>query len=326
MMPRVRDLPPPRVAVVGAGDIGRGWAALASAAGWTVSLYDPSTAAIAEAEGEIRHRVARLRRLTRRGAPTDTPAGEVREGRSLLHAVGDADWIIEAAPEELGLKQRLLEQIEQVARRSAVITSSASGLHASALSARLRAPERLLVAHPLNPVDLLPVVEVVPGPATAPECVEDVRTWLLRLGRVPIVLRREVPGNAIGRIAAAVWRECIQLVLDDVVDVADLDRLVALGPALGWASGGPHLTYHLGAGEEGLPVFLGNLIGTFEQWWAGLATWDRLSGEEQARLVRLVEQAYGHAGEGRVAELRAARDARLLRLLDAAGDDDPVRA
>jgi 3-hydroxyacyl-CoA dehydrogenase len=227
--------------------------------------------------------------------------------------VADADWIIEAAPEDLALKQRLLEQLEQVARRAAIVTSSTSGLHASDLVARLRRPERFLVAHPLNPVELIPVIELVPGPRTDPLCVEDVRAWLQRLDRAPVVLHREVPGNAVGRIAAAVWRECIDLVLEDVIDVEDVDRLVALGPSLGWAAAGPHLTYHLGAGEHGVGVFLANLLKTFEDWWAHLATWDRLEPEQQARLVRAIERAYGD----RVAELRAARDERLGRLLAA---------
>ncbi|HEU4697616.1 MAG TPA: 3-hydroxyacyl-CoA dehydrogenase NAD-binding domain-containing protein [Gemmatimonadales bacterium] len=304
----------PRVAVVGAGDVGRGWAALALAAGWPVALYDAHADATLDAAEEIGRRVAALERRGHAvpGATAALPE-RLRVGRSLLQAVTDADWIIEAAPEELHLKQRLLEQIEQVARRAAIVTSSSSGLHASDLVARLRRPERVLVAHPLNPVELLPVIEVVPGPATDPHCVEDVRAWLLRLDRVPIVLKKEIAGNAVGRIAAAVWRESIHLVLEGVIDVEDMDRLVALGPSLGWAAAGPHLTYHVGAGGHGVEVFLANLLRTFESWWADLATWDRLEPEAQAALVRAIERAYG----ARIDGLRAERDARLARLLDA---------
>jgi 3-hydroxyacyl-CoA dehydrogenase len=305
---------PPRVAVVGAGDIGRGWAALARSAGWPVSLYDSAADAATDAAEEVLRRVELLVRLGRAAATAGPDPDGLRLGRSLLHAVTDADWIIEAAPEELALKQRLLEQIEQVARRGAVITSSASGLHASALAARLRRPDRLLVAHPLNPVELIPVIELVPGPATDPLAVDDVRSWLLHLRRVPIVLKREVPGNAVGRIAAAVWRESIALVLEGVIEVEDVDRLVQLGPALGWAAAGPHLTYHLGAGEQGVEVFLSNLLHTFEEWWSGLATWTHLPEDERHRLVRAVERAYGE----RVGPLRRERDERLARLLTAA--------
>ena len=307
----------PRVAVVGAGEIGRGWAALLASAGWPAAVYDADANAVHDGVRDVHDRVQTLVRLGRAGQDAAASGlSELRAARSLLQAVHDADWIIEAAPEDLAIKQRLLEQIEQVARAAAAVTSSTSGLHASALCARLRHPERLLVAHPLNPVELMPVVELVPGPATDPDLVEDVRWWLQQLGRAPIVLRREVSGNVVGRISAAVWRECIQLVLDGVVDVKDLDRAVALGPSLGWVAAGPNLSYHLGAGDLGVSAFLENLLTTYEQWWGELAGWRQLDREDQLRLIRAIERAY----DGRVPELRRARDQRLGRLLTAVDD------
>lgn len=307
----------PRLAVVGAGDIGCGWATLALSAGWPVAIYDADSAVLQSATEQIAGRVQALVRLGRAEPElaTNGLAG-FKVGRSLLHAVTDADWIIEAAAEELHLKQRLLEQIEQVARLAAVLTSSSSGLRASDLCARLRRPERFLVTHPLNPVELVPVVEVIATPRTDAACTEDVRFWLRQLGRAPIVLAREVPGNAVGRIAAAVWRESIQLVLEGVLDVRDVDRLVSLGPALGWTAAGPHLTYHVGAGDQGVGVFLANLLQTFEEWWGSLATWTRLDADERARLIRAIERAYDGA-PGRVRTLRNERDERLARIVEA---------
>ena len=118
---------------------------------------------------------------------------QMRVGRSLLQAVSDATWIIEAVPEDLVTKLKVLQLIEQVARRAAVITSSASGLGPTMLSGRLERPERFLVAHPLHPVELIPLVEVVPSERTDPACVEDVRFWLSLLGRAPIVFKKEDP-------------------------------------------------------------------------------------------------------------------------------------
>jgi hypothetical protein len=105
-------------------------------------------------------------------------------------------------------------------------------------------------------------------------------------------------------------------VLDGVVEVKDLDRAVALGPSLGWVAAGPHLSGHLAAGEQGVTLYLENLLRTYEQWWADLASWQQLEQEEQLRLIRAIERAY----EGRIPELRRARDARLGRLLTAVDD------
>ena len=128
---------------------------------------------------------------------------------------------------------------------------------------------------------------------------------------MPIQLRKPVPGYVVGRIAAAVWRECIDLVLTGAIDVSDLDRAVSLGPALGWAAAGPHLTYHLASGEGGVVQFMQRLLRTFESWWTNLATWDKLEPEQQRALMQAIEKAYG----GKVPMLREARDRRLSAIL-----------
>jgi carnitine 3-dehydrogenase len=113
--------------------------------------------------------------------------------------------------------------------------------------------------------------------------------------------------------AAAVWRECIDLVLTGVVDVDDIDRAVSLGPGLGWAAAGPHLTYHLGAGEGGVKLFLDQLLRAFEGWWGSLAQWDRLEPEQVRALTALIEKAYGE----KIDALGDARDRRLAAMLKA---------
>jgi 3-hydroxyacyl-CoA dehydrogenase len=133
------------------------------------------------------------------------------------------------------------------------------------------------------------------------------------LGRAPIVFRREIPGNITGRLNAAVWRECIQLVLDGILDVEDVDRAVSIGPALGWVASGPHLENHLSAGGWGTEVFLGQLIGIYEEVWQDLADWKQLGPEDQKKLARLIEKAYASY----TPELREARNQRLVRLLEA---------
>jgi 3-hydroxyacyl-CoA dehydrogenase len=305
---------PVRLAVVGAGAIGRGWASLAAAHGWHTALYDPDARAIDGAMEEIHRRVRALAILGRAETATvDAGLSRLRVGRSLLQACGDADWILEAATEDLALKQRLFENVEQVARPDAVVSSSTSGLPMTEIGARCRDQTRLVVTHPLNPPELIPLVEVVPGKFTSAATMDRVRSHLRALGRIPITLKREVPGNVVGRISAAVYRECIDLVLTGVVDVDDIDRAVSLGPSLGWAAAGPHLTYHLGAGDGGLGQFLQHLLVSFETWWGSLAEWRKLEPEQVRALTHLVERAYGSKLEA----IRESRDRRLASILQA---------
>jgi carnitine 3-dehydrogenase len=304
----------PKVAIIGAGEIGRGWAALCAANGWETVLFDTDARAADHALAESARRTRALVAMDRADAGlVDRGLDRMEIGRSLLQACGPADWIIESLPEDLPLKQRVFENIGQVARPDAVIASSSSSVPISESAARCREPGRCVLAHPLNPPELIPLVEIVPGPFTAPQTVATVRDWLRELGRIPITLRREVPGNVVGRIAGAVWRECIDLVLTGVVDVDDLDRAVSLGPGLGWAAAGPHLTYHLGAGEGGVKLFLEQLLQAFESWWESLAQWTRLEPEQVRALEALIDKAYGD----RVRPLGAARDRRLAAILRA---------
>jgi len=296
---------PRKVAVIGAGSIGGGWAALCASAGWPVTIFDTNARAIEDALVDVPRRAHALIGLDR-ATPGIVERGlmEFQQAKSLLQAVRDADWVIEAIHEDLAAKQRLLDSIEQVADPEAIVTSSSSGLAPGDLFGRLLQRQRCMVAHPLNPPELLPIVEIVPGEETDPDAIERAKTYLRALGRMPILLHKAVPGYVVGRIAAAVWRECIDLVLTGAV---------SLGPALGWAAAGPHLTYHLGAGAGGVHIFLQHLLTSFEKWWGDLASWDRLEPSQQRQLISAIEKAY----EDRIVMLRFTRDKRLGAILRA---------
>lgn len=301
-----------RVAVIGVGDIGRGWAALCTAVGWPVSIFDTEARALQEAPHEIAARARALVDLDQ--AEKETVEAGIESlvvGRSLLHACSQAQWVIEAGPEDLRTKQKMFEQLESVAGSARAVTSSSSGLSAKDIAARCIRQDRCLVAHPMNPPELIPLVELVPGPVTDGALLEVVKGWLRALGRFPVVIKKQVPGNVVSRIAAAVWREAIDLVLQGVIDVDDLDRAVSLGPGLGWAAAGPHLTYHLGAGERGVAGFLQQLLQTFETVWGDLATWSKLEPEEQRKLIHAIERAY----QDQIERIRPARDRRLAGIL-----------
>jgi 3-hydroxyacyl-CoA dehydrogenase len=278
---------PGKVAVIGAGTIGGGWAALCASAGWPVSIFDTNTRAVEDAMEDIPRRARALIAFGRATSGiVERGLLEFQQAKSLLQAVRDADWVIEAIHEDLGAKQRLLESIEQVAGPQAIVTSSSSGLAPNELFGRVLQRGRCLVAHPLNPPELLPLVEIVPGAETDPQAIERASAYLLALGRMPIVLRRAVPGYVVGRIAA-------------------------------WAAAGPHLTYHLGAGPGGVHIFLQHLLTSFERWWEDLATWEKLDPAQQRALIMAIEKAY----EGKIDQLREARDRRLGAMLRTLEED-----
>ncbi len=305
---------PRKVAVIGTGDIGCGWAALCASAGWPVTVFDASAQGLERAELEVPRRTRALVALERATQGiVERGLLEFATARSLLQAVQDADWVIEAIPEDLMAKQKLFDAMERIAAPDALLASSSSGLLPNDIFARCRRQDRCVVLHPLNPPELIPLVEIVPGSRTTAATVTSAQERLRALGRIPILVKKAVPGYVVGRIAAAVWRQCIDLVLQGIIDVDELDRAVSLGPALGWAAAGPHLTYHLAAGDGGVTLFLQQLLGSFESWWGELATWQRLEPEQQRALIHSIERAY----KNKIDALREARDRRLGAILRA---------
>jgi len=279
-------------------------------------VFDASARGLERAAWEVPRRTRALVALERATQGiVERGLLEFTQARSLLQAVKDAEWVIEAISEDPIAKQKLFGSIEDVAANDTLLTSSSSGIPPAEIFARCRRQDRCLVTHPLNPPELIPLVEVVPAARTSQGAVERAQDYLRSLGRMPILLKKPIPGYVVGRIAAAVWRECVDLVLQGVIDVDELDRAVSLGPALGWAAAGPHLTYHLAAGDGGVTLFLQQLLASFEGWWGQLATWQRLEPEQQRALIHSIERAY----KGKIDELREARDRRLgaiLRVLE----------
>lgn len=279
-----------KAAILGGGLIGRGWARLLERHGHSFRLFD--------------ERPERCMGAT-----------------SVREAAADADIVLEAVAERTDEKRAVLAEAGRWAPRQALIASASSGILPSVLQAGVDHSERVLVIHPLHPVDLLPVIEVVPGAQTAPDAVERGAAFVRSLGKIPVVLRREVPGYVVNRLAAALWREAVNLVLQGVVDVPELDTAASLGPCLGWAVQGPFLTYELAA-ESGLGPFMEHLGPSFGEIWRSLASWDSVPPADLTRLAAAAHRAYG--GRPRH-ELEQERDAILLRLLQALGEHGSSR-
>lgn len=303
-----------RVAVVGAGEAGRGWATLCVAHGWPVTIYDNDSAAMHAARQDIAERAQGLPTLIGLDPETvEAGVSGLREGRSLLQACGEAEWVIEAIYEDLIAKQKLFEGLESAAPRARVVSSSSATCTPQDVAARCRRRDRILVAHPQQPTELIPLVEVLAAPETDGLVVELLKGWLRALGHIPVILKKSIPGNIGGRMAAAVWREAVQLVIDGVIDVDDLDRAVSVGPGLAWAAAGPHLSHHLAAGRRGTSGYIQLMFQRFQPVWRELATWDHIEPKDQQRLISAIERAY----EGQTDAIRQARDRRLAAMLHA---------
>ncbi len=237
-----------RVAVVGAGVIGSGWAARFLGAGLDVAAWDPSAEARSKSFAAID---TAWPAMVRRGIAPSARPSRLTFHDELEDCIANADFIQENAPEREALKQDLLARID-AANPGAIIASSTSGLLPSLLAAKMARPERMLVGHPFNPVYLLPLVELVGGERTSPGTVESAAGFYRSLGMRPLTVRKEIVGFIADRLMEALWREALWLVNDDVATTEEVDAAVVYGCGLRWSLMGTFLTFHLAGGEGGM--------------------------------------------------------------------------
>lgn len=301
------------VGVVGAGTIGTGWATFLASKGIRVQVYDSDPNVLAAAKPRV---AQNLDLLVVQGLITQEAAESGKElvhvTRSLEEAVMGAGLVQESVLETYETKRDVFRQLDAAAPPEVPLCSSSSGLLMSRIQDVARHPERCLIAHPINPVYLIPLVELVPGDQTSPAVVEAVRGFLAALGKVPVALRKEVPGYLENRLTAALWREAIDLVNQGVASVEDVDKAIWAGPGLRYALMGPLLIYHLGGGAGGVDHFIKHLGPAFTQWWSDMNTWTEIPAEAIPKLRSGLEEAMN----GRtIADVCAWRDRRLVDLV-----------
>jgi L-gulonate 3-dehydrogenase len=234
------------VAVVGAGLVGRGWAIVFARGGHTVRLFDVTAEKIAEALQVIEKNLTDLASHGLVPNPEEI-RGRIAGTTDLADALQEAIWVQECVFEKVEIKRKVFEAIDEAASAEATLASSTSTFPGSVFISDLRGRHRCLVAHPINPPYLVPLVEIVPTPWTSPDTTEGARAFMASLQQVPIVLRREVPGFIVNRLQVALLSEAFRLVEDDVIGALDLDRAIADGLGLRWAFMGPFETIDLNA-------------------------------------------------------------------------------
>jgi len=296
-----------KAAIVGGGVIGGGWAARFLLMGWDVAVHDPDPDAERKVGEMLSHARRSLPALYEVALPTE---GTLRFCDTLEPAVEGAVWIQESIPERLDLKHRVFDQIQAFCDKSAVIGSSTSGFKPSELSERADRPAQIIVAHPFNPVYLLPLVELVGDRETT-----DRATAILKaVGMMPLTLRKEIDAHIADRLMEAVWREGLWLVKDGIASTEEIDDAIRFGFGLRWAQMGLFETFRIAGGEAGMAHFLAQ-FGPALQWpWTKLMDVPELTDD---LVKRIADQSDAQSGRHSIRDLERIRDDNLVSMMRA---------
>ncbi len=298
-----------QAAIIGGGVIGAGWISRLIENGIDVTVYDPAADAADKVEAVLNNSRYAYSKLT--SGPRCTE-GSIRFCDTVADAVAAAELIIESVPERIDIKQSVYAEIEDAAVSDALIASSTSGLMPSDLQAKMENPERLLVAHPFNPVYLLPLVELVGGKQTSMDTIERARAIYHSVGMHPLHVKKEIEAFIADRLLEAVWRESLWLVKDGIATTQDVDDAVRFGFGLRYAQMGVFDTYRVAGGEAGMRHFMAQ-FGPCLKWpWTKLMDVPEFTDE----LVDLIAgQSDEQSGHMSIREMERIRDDNLIAIL-----------
>jgi carnitine 3-dehydrogenase len=306
-----------KAACIGAGVIGAGWVARFLLAGIDVAVFDPHPDARRVVGEVLENAEWAYQRLTAAPLP---PRGALTFCATIAEAVASADWIQESVPERFELKRSILAEIDTACRPDALIGSSTSGLLPSDLQAELKHPERFFVAHPFNPVYLLPLAEIVGGRLTSRRTIDSAVALLAATGMKGVPIAREIDAFVGDRLLEALWREALWLIKDDICDVETLDDVIRYSFGLRWAQMGLFQTYRIAGGEAGMRHFIAQ-FGPALQWpWTKLTDVVDL---DEALIEKIAAQSDAQNAGLSIRRLERIRDENLIGILRAlkAGDD-----
>ena len=298
-----------KVCIVGGGVIGGGWAARFLLNGWEVDVYDPQP----DTEVRIKEILVNARASLPLIADVPMPQeGELRFVSTLAEAVKDADWIQESVPERLELKHKVIAEIQKYATTESIVASSTSGFKPSELQQHAANKEQILVAHPFNPVYLLPLVELVPGNHVSTSVAQRATDILTSIGMKALLVRTEIDAHIADRFLEAVWREALWLVNDDVATTEEIDDAIRFGFGLRWGQMGLFETYRLAGGEEGMAHFI-RQFGPALKWpWTKLMDVPELT---EDLVQKIASQSDAQSGGYTLRELERIRDRNLVGFL-----------
>ena len=301
--------------VIGAGVIGSGWIARLLLNGIDVFVYDPSK----EAPKYVNKVIDNAERAYKKLLTSNLPKkGKLLFSGSISEVAKSCELIIEAVPERLSIKQSAYEEIESSADKNLVIASSTSGILPSDLQAKMKHPERLLVAHPFNPVYLLPLVEIVGGSRTSKNVIEETSKIFTNIGMFPLHIKKEIPAFIADRLLESVWREALWLVNDDIATTEEIDDAIRYGFGLRWAQMGLFETYRLAGGEAGMRHFISQFGPCLEWPWTHLMDVPEFTDE---LIEKVSSQSDQQSGQFSIDELMEKRDDNLVDFLKVLKDN-----
>jgi len=300
-----------QAAIIGGGVIGGGWAARLIENGIDVTVFDPATDAKDKFDTVLANAERAFAKLTAAPRPQK---GSISWQDTAAAAACDAQLIIESVPERPDIKRAVYAEIETTAASDAVITSSTSGIMPTELQGEMQHPERLMVAHPFNPVYMLPLVELVAGEKTDPKYIAWAKSFYAKIGMHPLHCRVEIEGFISDRLQEALWREALWLLHDKVATAEEIDAAIAYGPGLRWAQMGTMQTFHLAGGEGGMRAMLA-MFGPCLKWpWTKLMDVPELTDEF---VNEVGDQCETQADGLSPRDLETIRDDNLIAILQA---------
>jgi ketoreductase RED1 len=311
MAPATTSLVGKRAAVVGAGVIGASWIALFLAHGLEVVVNDPQPDIESVVKAALKRIAPTLQAL---GLPHENLEKNLRFEPDVERAVAGVDFVQENGPENPAWKQQFWARIEPAVPKHALLLSSSSARPASEQSHDMKDASRMLVGHPFNPPHLIPLVEVVPGERTSPEATVEAVAFYQALGKVPLVLKKEIQGFVANRLQRAIMREACYLVQEGVVTADELDDVVTNSIGLRWAVNGPFSSFHMGGGPGGLRAFLFEGLG--RNMAAGWKDMPEVVMDDALK-ERIAAQAENSFGRTPMAQLERGRDETQVALLRA---------
>jgi 3-hydroxyacyl-CoA dehydrogenase len=276
------------IAIIGAGTIGSSWAALFLAHGYHVVVSDPAPDVEANTRTLIDSAWQTLRELGK--VKNESFLDNLRFEADLNKALENVDFVQENAPEREDFKILLFAKMDAVLPEHVIISSSSSGLLVSRMQSQCRYPQRCVLGHPFNPPHVIPLVEVVGGEQTSEDTIERTLQFYRAIGKHPIRLNKEIAGHIANRLQAAVWREVMHLVNENVASVQDIDAAMSKGPGLRWAIFGPQMVFDLAGGRAGLAHLIDHLQPAIETWMDDLGN-PRMTPELRERMVQGTKQA-----------------------------------
>ena len=294
--------------IIGGGVIGASWAALFLANGMKVIVSDPDPEIASKVKVMIDAAMPALHDL---GYPATDHHSNLSFEKDNSVAVARADIVQECGPEKVEFKQCLWQSIEAAAPAEALLCSSSSTLPASLQDARMVDRGRLVIGHPFNPPHLMPLVEVVPTPATDPAITARALAFYTGVGKVALEIKKEIGGFVANRLQAAIFQESVYLVSEGVVTLDQLDDIVTSSLGIRWATSGPFLSFHLGGGTGGLRHFIEHLGPPMETAWRHLGT-AHFDDATKEKLLAQLETSYAKSSFDDLSEARDAKEVAVI--------------